>query len=84
MRIGPHPPFISSFTQDLAMVGDLPYSRMNEFQHLWLWSLADVVSNAGSTIAWPKLISFLSESHISHLHNGGNSIYHTELFLRVG
>lgn len=55
---------------------------MNEFQHLQLWSLADVVSNPGSTIVWLKLISFLPESHISHLHNGGNNIM--ELSLRVG
>lgn len=66
------------------MVGALSYVGMNEFQHLWLWSLADVVSNAGSATIWPKRIIFLSETHFPHLHNEDNSICRTALIWRVG
>lgn len=79
-----YPPFISSPTQDLDTVGALSYLGMNGFQHRWLWSLADVVSNAGSTIKWPQWIIFFSETHFSPLRNEDNSVCHTEFILRVG
>lgn len=84
MRTGSCAPFISRFTQDLQKVGALPYLWMNGFQHQWLWGLAEMVSNAGFVMRWPKSTLFLSESHIPHLRKGDNSLYNTELVLRVG